>query len=386
MDTSTTIDPRHAIGANNPPVTLADDFADRFKQHLDRYAELMASAREAPETIGDDETHKKVVELAKEMRSLEIVLDNSRDIEKAPFAKKVDEVNGWFKSRIEPLSTLRKALQLRHKEYADRKAAEEKRRLEEEAERKRQIEREALRLAAEAQAATDAAVQAAADARTAADDAKLQREAATTEVEIAQADYTEARAKSGAIYAKLLEIDADIARRRKEGETITAEQIAAAKGDLPEQHRAARQAVTDAEGRLRDARKAAVEAKQKQQDAERKAEEEKRAAAAANRQVEQHMDDAIRADKAASRIEQRASGPAADLARVRSEHGAVGTLQRQWQARITDRTQLDKAALWPFIHEDALSAALWKWMMAQPAEKRVMAGAAMTEETIGSVR
>lgn len=386
MDTSTTIDPRHAIGANNPPVTLADEFAERFKAELDRYAELIASGKEAPETIGDDETHKKVVELAKQMRSLEIVLENNRGIEKKPFDQKVDEVNGWFKSRIEPLETLRKALQVRHKDYADRKAAEEKRRLEEEAERKRQTEREALRLATEAQAATEAANIAASDARIAADDAKLQREAATTEVEVAQADYADARAKSGAIWAKILEIDADIARRRKAGETITPEQVAAAKGDLPEQHRAAKQATADAEGKLKDARKAAVEAKQRQQEAEQKAEDEQRAAAAANRQVEQHMGDAIRADKAASKIEQRAAGPAADLARVRSEHGAVGTLQRQWQSRITDRTKLDMAALWPFIHEDALGAALWKWMMAQPPEKRVMAGAAMTEETIGSVR
>ena len=374
------------IGDNKPPATIADDLAERFKEHLDRHAELIEAGHKAPETIGDDETHKKVVELAKEMRSLELVLENNRELEREPHKKMIDAVNGWFKSRIDPLETLRKKLQQRHKEYSERKAAEEKRRIEEEAERKRQAEREALRLASEASATRIISDQASADAKQLADEAKASREAATSDLEIATADAADARAKSAAIWAKLLAIDADHARRRKAGETIPGELATAEKGDLPDQLKAAKAAVAAADEALKKAREAAAEAKRKQQEADRQAEEAKRTASAAKREEQAHLGDAIRADKSATKLEERASGPAADLARVRSEHGAVGTLQRQWQSRIVDRAKLDKNALWPFIHEDAIAAALWKWMMAQPAEKRVMAGAAISEETIGTVR
>lgn len=382
MDTSTTIGPGH----NNPPATIADDLADRFKEQLDRYSELMESGKAAPEEIADDETHAKVVELAKDMRALEILFDNSRSIEKEPHQKLVDAVNGWFKSRIEPLEALRKKLQAKHKDYSEKKAAAERRRIEEEAERKRQAEREALRLAGEATATLAASVSAAETARTLADEAKASREAATSDLEIATADVADAKAKSGAIYAKLLAIDAEIARRRKDGETFDPEKIAELKGDLPDQFKAAKEAVSTAEGALRKARDAAAEAKRKQQDAEREAEEKRRLAAAARREEQAHLGEAVRHDKAATKLEERAQVPDKDLARVRSEHGAVGTLQRQWQSKVVDRAKLDKAALWPFIHEDAISAALHKWMMAQPPEKRVMAGASMTEETLGTVR
>lgn len=383
MDTATTA---AGIGHNAPPETIADTLADRFKTELDRYAELIETGKTVPETIEDDDTHAKAVELAKQMRSLELVLDNSRELEREPHKKVVDAINGWFKSRIDPLEALRKVIQARHKDYAEKKAAAEKRRLEEEAEARRAREREALRLASEAEATRIASETAANDARRLADDAKLQREAATTEVESAASDLAQANAEASAIWAKLLAIDADHARRRKDGEAITPEMIAAAKGDLPEQLRAAKERQREAEATLKAAREAAREAKRRQEEADRQAAEQLRAANAAKREEKGHVETAIREDKAATKLEERASGPDKDLARVRSEHGAVGTLQRQWQSRISDRAKLDKEALWPFIHEDAISAALWKWMMAQPPEKRVMAGASISHETVGAVR
>ncbi|WP_119270894.1 hypothetical protein [Taklimakanibacter deserti] len=382
MDTSTTI----GLGHNQGPQTIADDLADRFKPLLDRYAELTESGAALPETIDDDETHGKVMELVKSMRALKKSLEDTMDAERAPFKQKVEAISGWFKSRIDPLVKLKDDLTARHKDYSDRKAAAEKQRLEEEAEKKRAAEREALRLAQEAQAAAAASDQAAETARILADEAKSQREAATTDLEVATADHADARAKAGALWAKLLEIDADVAKRRKAGETFTPEQIAGMKGDLPDQYKDARALVADADDRVKEARAIAAEAKKRQKDADRKAEEEKRAAAQANRQVQSHLGDAVRLDKAATKFENRAAGPDADLARARSEHGAVGTVTRQWKSEVVDRDKLDKYALWPFIHGDAISAALWKWMQTQPPEKRVMPGARMTEETIGTVR
>ena len=91
-------------------------------------------------------------------------------------------------------------------------------------------------------------------------------------------------------------------------------------------------------------------------------------------------------EKRADKIATVVAGPEAELARTRSEPGAVSTLSRRWESGIVDRTKLDKDALWPFIHGDALEAALYKWMMAQPQDKRVMAGASMEEVTSGQTR
>lgn len=382
MDTSTNI----GLGHNRPPQTTADDLADRYKSLADRFLELTEAAKAAPETIEDDENHLKVVELCKEMRTCERAAENAQEEERLPFKTKVEAINGWFKSRIEPLAKLRATLTARHKDYSDKKAAAEKARLEAEAEERRAREREALRLANEAQASAIAANNATEDARRLAEEAKAQREAATTDLETATADHADARAESGRLWAKILEIDASIAKRRKEGEKITAEHIAAEKGDLPEQYDAARKAVSAADAKVKEARQAAVEAKRRQQEAEREEEDRKRKAAQANRQVQQHMGDAIREDKAAKKLEDRAAGPEADLVRARSEHGAVGTVARQWQSEVVDRAALDKEALWPFLHGDAIASALHKWMLAQPPHKRVMRGARMTEELVGQVR
>jgi len=42
--------------------------------------------------------------------------------------------------------------------------------------------------------------------------------------------------------------------------------------------------------------------------------------------------------------------------------------------------------LWPFINEDALSAALWKWMLAQADENRSMPGARIEHVVEGQTR
>lgn len=374
------------LGHNNPPQTIADELTQKFPDEIKRYEELMSSAKTAPADIKDDVMHKDMVELAKSMRSLEIVLENNREIEREPWKAKVDAVNGWFKSKLDPLESLRKTIQTRHKDYAERKAAAEKKRLEEEAERKRAQEREALRLAQDAEASKATAAQAAEAARIAADEASLQREAATTDLERAQADYHEARANQARIWAKITEIDADIAQRRKSGEKISNDDVIAMRGDLPKQIAEARDATNAADRKLKESRLAASEARRKVQEAQRIEDETAREVKAADREVRSHFDEAERLDRSASKIEKVVTGPDSDLARVRSEHGAVGTLQRKWVCEVVDFNQLDRDALWPFINGAAIEAALWKWMMAQPLDRRVMKGARIFIDQTGVVR
>ena len=379
-------DPRAMIGGNNPPETLADMLADKYRPLFDRMTELVDAAKQAPETIADDITHAKVVELAKAMRKTEQEADKRREDEREPFKAKVEEINGLFKSRIDPVEKLRKVLMERHTAYSQKKAAEEQRRLAEEAEKRRQAEAEALAAAQEAQRTKLNAEAQQREAERLAEFARDSRNAAASDVQIAAADVAEIKAEIGHIHARLLAVDAEFARKRQAGEPVTAEARALAKA--ADQGNAAEAAgrLQAAEQRLQKARSDEADARRKQQAAEAEAAAQRRAAAAAERDERDAMNTAMREDRRATRFEEKAAGPEADLARTRSEHGAVGTLTRRWQCRVIDRDALDRDALWPFINGEAIEAALWKWMMAQTPDKRVMSGASMSEETEGAVR
>lgn len=374
-------------GHNRPPADMVGDLHDKYRDLLDRMAELVDAAKQAPETISDDITHAKVIELAKAMRKAEREADDRRRDEIEPFKAAGETVNGFFKSKIDPLEKLRRAITERHEAYAQRKAAAEKRRLEEEAEKRRIAEREALAAAQEAQRTRLNAEAAQRESEMLAEFARDARNAAASMVQLAAADLADAKHLEAQINARLLAIDADFARRRQEKqEVVTAEARTEARRVDVEALAAAKSHRLVAETRLRLAREEAAEERRKQIEAESQAAEQRRLAAAAGRDERQHMSAAVREDRRAAKIEDKAAGPEADLARTRSEHGAVGTLSRRWVSRVTDRTALDKAVLWPFLNGEAIEAALWKWMMAQTPEKRVMAGAVMTEETEGVVR
>lgn len=373
-------------GHNRPPADMVGDLQDKYKDLLDRMAELADAAKQAPETIADDITHAKVIELAKAMRKAEREADDRRRDEIEPFKAAGETVNGFFKSRIDPLEKLRRVITERHEAYAQRKAAAEKRRLEEEAEKRRRAEQEALAAAQEAQRTRLNAEAAQRECEMLADFARDSRNAAASKVQLAAADLADAKLAEAQINARLLAIDADFARRRQEKQEATLEERSEARRADAEALVAAKAKRQEADTRLRLAREEEAEERRKQIEAERQAAEQRRLAAAAGREERQQMDAAVREDRRAAKIEDKAGGPEADLARTRSEHGAVGTLARRWVSRVTDRTALDKAALWPFINGEAIEAALWKWMMAQTPEKRVMAGAVMTEETEGVVR
>ena len=137
--------------------------------------------------------------------------------------------------------------------------------------------------------------------------------------------------------------------------------------------------------------------KQREADEERRIqrEAEERAAAAkrdeksAGRDSRDALDAAVREDRKADRIEGKAHGPESDLGRSRSEHGAVGTLTRRWECNLVDRDKITVDAilkLFPFINEEAISAAGYKWMMAQSQENRSLPGFTMEQVTVSMVR
>lgn len=380
------LDPRLSPGANNPPITLADELSVTHKEDLDLKAELLAAYNSAPERIDDDLTQTKAAELIKKTRALELKLDRACDALKAPFEEKVKAIRGFFKTTVEPLEKARVALNEKSKSYLQRKADDEKRRLAEEEERRRAAAAEALRLAQAAEAAKNAATAAAHDAARLKQEADDSRAAATSEQETAAAALTAAKATHAQAKADMLAYAAEVAVRAKNGDPIAEDAKAAKKVEFEGLLTSARSEVDAAEVRLRLARDKAIAAKREADRLEAERLEAERKAKAADREAQANLKEAVREEKAANKIAAKIDGPEADLARTRSLHGAVSTLSRQWVCEVLDRSLLDKEALWPFIHGEALQAALWRWMMAQPEENRVMRGARIEHETVGQVR
>ncbi len=374
------VNPNVFIGANNPPVNIVETLSEKYKRELDQAAELRDAANNAPATISDDETEAKVSELILKMRGQERVFDEAQKSERKPYNDKVKEINGFFLTKIEPLTALRGKLTARSGEYLDRKAAIERRKLEEEAQKKRE----------QAQRDIEAAQKAESE-RIAAEHARREEERKAVEAKAAKERAEQDRRDAEARAALAIENEKKLARERKDreaqaerdGEARAAQKVnddaAAAKAKA--ERELAEQEAIEAKAK-RDA------AREEQRIAEDNAAQAKRDERVAIRDGKEAFENALRSEKHADNIETKVEGPDADLARTRSEHGAVSTLSRSWTYRVTDYDKLDKNALWSLIHRDAIDVAVRKWMLLQPAtqEARQMPGAVFEIEVTAQHR
>lgn len=376
------------MGHNLPPNNLESLKADlelRHHENLNKVSELLDSAASVPDVIEDETTQTKVAELIKLMRFLEKTLDGARDIEKEPYAESVKLVNGVFKTRMDKLEAARAKLNERSTAWMQKKAAAEARRLAEEKERREEAAAKAIAEAEEAERVKREAEERKRKAEAEALAAQLARDKALQE---------EREAKERAAAAKLEEQRLAEARKLREAEDAKqAVRDAEEQAKRDEQKRLEDEALAGARANRETEEAAAAKAKAEAAQAladRREAEEATRTANAdvkvAGRDEKQAMDTALREEKRADKIGAVIDGPEADLARTRSEHGAVSTLQRVWKSRIVDRTKLPIATLFPFIDSDALEIAVRKYMLTQAPENRVMAGTVMEQETTGQVR
>lgn len=393
------MNPRVALGNNNPPVTI-DDIVRTLKQ-TDVAADCKASSAEdlaamekwladtadPPAQISSDAVHERMLEAIKKGRAIKAALDTTKDAKRSFLGTIYDNIGTFYKKQTYLIDARLMVMNQLHKDYSDKKAAEKKRKLEEEAAARRAAEEAAMRLAQDAERTRNEAEGQRRLAEQAADLAKQARELAVGAVAEAQADLAEARSEGAKIKAKIADLRADFARRRKDKDaTATREAEEAARAALQAEVDTIAKRITDAEAALAARKAEADEARRKQREAEEREAEEQRRVREAQRIEKAHLDEAVRHEKSAAKIEEKMAGPQADLVRTRTEHGAVGTVARQWFYDITDRSRLDKEALWPFIEEDALRVALRRWGMTQSEENRRMAGASIYEDTVGQVR
>lgn len=134
--TATSIDPRLAMGGNNPPSTteiVQSAMAIDHAAILKRRDELLAGVERAPKTVGDDETAGKVADLIRMIAAAAKASEAARVAAKEPHLEAGRAVDGWFKKITDPLTKAKAAVQAPLDAYLRGKADAERRRRDEEA-------------------------------------------------------------------------------------------------------------------------------------------------------------------------------------------------------------------------------------------------------------
>jgi DNA repair exonuclease SbcCD ATPase subunit len=380
---------RDGIGGNKPPIDGTEDLASEFKPQIDAAAECLDAAKRVPSKIedGDEETLKKVAELIKKMRAIELVFEKSEPIKKAPFKAVIDKIGGFFKSNVDPLEKERKRIKVIHDDFMHRKEQIEKERLRKEEEDRRERQRVSEQRAKDAEETKNVAAQQLAESERLKREAVEARSAAISEMDTAVADVAEAKAELAQIKSDSAAIAADFARRIKDGEVISDQERMEKREAQQAKTEQAKAKLADAEQRQSEARAKAKQAKEEQQRRENEAAAAARQVRTAEREVKANIDDAVKHETAADRIEAKIEGKPGDLVRTHSEHGATSTMAREWFYEVTNSNLLNKEILWSFIDEEVKRIAYTKWAKLQTTEAdKQMPGARAYRENVGHVR
>ena len=419
-------DLRHDPSTNNPPeaippsapapATVEADLKTRYAAIGARLTELETSAATIPAKIGDDDTAGKVQAWLKLARVSRTGWDATRKSENEEWKSIVGAVNNFFKRPIEKLEGLEKAIRerlttyLEAKEEAERIVREEKLRVErEEAARQQRIaddaraaaekamdderrarEREqalledqlwaearrelALYDARKAEEAEAAALERqrereAQEKKDRAEDKRrmtaLSREAKGLGKKDADGTITEDEA---ARYRALIGDNGEIAMLNKRltgaDEILTDDQRAERVAEAAELARLRHERATNearavaerlkAEEAKRGARGARVEQREARTD-QREAQQEERIASAG---AERH-------EKKSDRLEAAIDAPSAP---IRGEMGTTGGLAGRWTVISVDHARVALEPLRAYLNPEALDAAAHKYMMANIAD------------------
>lgn len=422
------LNPRVAIGNNRPPIAkpssaedLLADLSIRHADFIDRFNQLVASAERAPTVIESDEICSKVQDLVKQIRVLDGSLDSTRKIETEPYKDAAKVVDAWFTLKQLILSQSDKKKPPGWKEkltsridvWLEEKAAAERARREEEARKERERAEELARQAAAAEREKLAAQKKLEEEQRKLAEAEAARLKAIEDARIAEAKAAAAKAEAARI-ERQRKIDEEAEKERRRLQAIEDARIAREREEqriadevAEAQRKAARQAE---EKRIAEA-KAKREAEEKEL-ARLKAirEEEEIKATRANTQASEArreetlakasvkeaagefreaskdtkdlLNQAVRAEKRADKMDDAAGARDSDLAQTRSDLGTVGTLATTWKYRITDYEKIDLEKLRLFLNPDAVGAAIHKFMM---TGNRSLSGVEFYEDTSARV-
>jgi len=399
------------IGHNLPPEEdrlMIDKLMADHDDILMMYESTLRKADEMPSAIASDEDAGKVSDYQKKLKMSKKMLDAAREAEKAPHLQKAGIIQNFFKSRMEKIDAVIKQIDeplakyLKQKEDDARRAREEKARLDkEEADRKLREAQEAERVAREEKAAAereaqrlrevaekekrDREVEAERVRKAAEEEAARVKKAADEEAERKRKAAEEEQRIAAARIARLEEEKAEL-QKKNDAAVLQAEEDrkAAAQREKEidaEKKRIEREAAESAKQAEKDAaaevRRAEKEAAEKLTEANREArglEREGRAAERAadaeisslnkdvrefDRDAAKTMDEAVRADKVATKSEKATMEKGSVLSRTRGET-SLSSVTERYVGTPRSREELFQSAalLWDHIPFSALEQAV----------------------------
>lgn len=197
MSLAETLDPRLLPGANNPPVTLAEELADRYVDLLSEVQPVLDRAGSLPKKVGDDIVLGRLGDVVRDASKLSKKIEAKRVEVTEPHLTAQREIKGFFDTFKTRLEAVAKTLTDLATEYQNAKAAEARRILAEEARKARE---EADR---QRQIAEDAAAKNRAGAAQKHDDRAEEADGRAARLETAArasaADLTRVRTESGTV-------------------------------------------------------------------------------------------------------------------------------------------------------------------------------------------
>ncbi len=357
MNTTAT-DPRMGIGGNKPPMAeqVKANHADLFK----RFEELMGALELVPPVIENDEQEGQAQDTLVAIKKAVKTGDAMHKLEKEPYDTIIKEIKATFAKPIEALDKIAKTINERLDVYKEKKAAAERRKREEEARKAREEQEARERAAAEAERKRREAQEARELEERRAREAQAAREKAEREAREANERAEKAREEARALEEarkRQKEQDERDAEQRKKDEAAAA----ARRAELKAQQEAA-------EKEAREAREKAAAALAERRAAEEAAQAAKKDEKAANREVNNNLDDAVKLEKRANRLDDAAQASEAELSRGRGDYGSVGSRVTVWKWRMLNRDRVPLEALRAYLNADAIDAAVTRYMNAHRAE------------------
>lgn len=357
------------LGHNKPP--LAEEVRAKHRDVFDAMEQLAGALELVPPVITSDDEEGKAQDVVLKCKKVLSTAKAMHKLEKEPFDEKIKELKNLFAIPMEKVEKVADAVLKRLDVYKEKKAQEERRRREEEA---RKAAEEAARKQREAEEADRK--------RREAEEARRQEEErarkAQEERERAEREAREARERA----ERLKEEQARLEQERKEREKREAEERAK-KAQLDAELEAKRKA----EREEHDRRMAELKAQREEEEAKAKAAREdaakalverraaEEAAAAAKREekeaartVDNSMEDAVKLERRAAKLETASHASEAELSRGRGDYGSVGSRASFWTWRMLDRDKVPLEALRAYIHPDAIDAAVTRFMNAHRPE------------------
>lgn len=367
-------DETHVPKTHNLPsyvVPIPDDIhaalGGKWSKEVDRSKELIAAAKDVPEEIKTEDQAKALSSLLKEISAYCKETDAIRVVEKKPFDRAADAVDGFFGELTDPLDTKvegwKAVLTRRQKKFLDWKEEQKRIAREAEAAKAREEEQKRLEEAAAAEARRIENERLERIAREEAEAAERRKLDAIREAQEAEERKRKAQEEERQADARRKEQERLAKELTKKNEAQAVAMTIAAIQSRQEAEVARKR--RDEEDRIAaEARKAAGAHKAEEREAEDRAKSHGKEARTAEREERQHMRAVDTLDRTASTLEVQAKAKPAELARTANEYGVVATLAEVWDFEVRDYSKVPLEELRRFMTEEQVDKLIWHYMRA----------------------